>query len=269
MLIGAATVNLSGSDFGPANTRYGPLTARRSYQAAADGIPASFTASNAKIDWDSINSCTKYVSVWSGKPDIAQMASGALDAAVTAFVNTIPVGHRAFLACWHEGDGKVRSGSFTKTQWQDAQVHFAAAVKAAGRVNVHPVIILEAYQPGTGTNYADMWRTDFNGLVDALLIDGYTDNGSEAAVWEKGRLFAESQDIAWGIAEMGCRSTTVDQAWMAKQIRYAMRNGAVMATWFDNTTGGVAATPGTGAGPVGVAQCASIVNQVDPATFTL
>jgi hypothetical protein len=142
-------------------------------------------------------------------------------------------------------------------------------VKAAGRADIHPVIILEAYQPGTGTDYADMWRADFDGLVDALLIDGYTDNGSEAVAWEKGRLFAAAKGIPWGIAEMGCRSTTVDQVWMAKQIRYAMRNAAALACWFDTTTGGVAATPGTGAGPVGVAQCASIINQVDPATWTL
>lgn len=269
MLIGAATVNLGGSDFGAANTRYGPLTARRSYQAAADGIPAAFSSSNAHIDWDTTGSKTKYVSVWSCKPNISQMAAGQLNAAVTAFVNTIPAAHRALLACWHEGDGKVRSGSFSKQQWQDAQVNFATAVKAAGHANVHPAIILEAYQPGTGTDYPDMWRFDMAGLVDALLIDGYTDNGSEAAVWEAGRLFAESQGIAWGIAEMGCRSVTVDQVWMAKQVRYAMQYNAAMATWFDNATGGVAATPGTGAGPVGTAQACSIINQIDPATWTL
>jgi hypothetical protein len=274
MLIGAATPNAAGSDYSVSDTAFGPLTARRSYQTPTDfpsthGVPSSFSACNAHIDWDAAAAKSKYVSIYSCKPDIAMLGAGSLDSAVTAFVNSIPSGHRAILAAWHEGDGKVRQGAFTKSQWQDAQAEFCAAVKAVGNPDVYTSVILEAYQPGSGTDFADMWRSDLDGLVDVFLVDGYTDLGSEGQIWGKSVAFADAKGLPWGIAETGVRSGTISTSWMAKQIRYAQQNDAAAFCWFNTTTGGVLATPGTGAGPIASAQAASILHQVDPATWVL
>lgn len=269
MLIGAATNNLSGSDYAAADSAFGPLACRRSYQGAADGIPASFAVSNARIDWDATNSKTKYVSVYSCKPNVTQMGGTALDSALTAFVTSIPDDHRAILTCWHEGDSKVRQGAFTKAQWQDAVANFCQVARAVGKPNVYTSLTMTAWQPGTGTDFADMWTPDFDGVVDLFLVDGYTDLGSEASIWGDAVAFAADKGLPWGIAETGVRSGTISTSWMVKQVRYARDHDAALFCWFNTVTGGVLATPGTTAGPVASAQAASYLNQADPATWVL
>ncbi|HEY4288539.1 MAG TPA: hypothetical protein VGN00_15650 [Puia sp.] len=102
MLVGAASQNTSGSDFHALDSLAGPFTVRRSYDGGA--IPATWTASVAGID------VSHRASVYSAKPDLAQLASGALDASINAFLATIPSTHVAFLTVWHEPDGKIRKG---------------------------------------------------------------------------------------------------------------------------------------------------------------
>lgn len=243
MLIGAASVNLSGSDFPALDAVAGPFTVRRSYDT---GLPATFAASVAGID------VGKRASVWSCKPDLGLLASGALDSAITAFVASIPDTHVAWLTCWHEPDGKIRKGQFTLSDYLPAFQRFCSVVKAAGKPHVYTTQILEAWSgqhPAAGTTYADLWPGD--GLVDTYGADGYSNTGTGSALWGPAVSFALSKNIAWGIAEVGC-VTTMDTAWMQAQADYAgsraaggQHTKAAYLCWFSNVTGGVLATPGT------------------------
>jgi hypothetical protein len=126
VLIGAAGQNLGGSDYSALNSAAGPFTCRRSYNGSADfstngGVPTSFTASNAAYDYDTVADVTKYVSVYSFKPDIVAMGSSNtavnLDDEVNNFLASIPEGHPMFLSIWHEADGKARGGTFSVAVW--------------------------------------------------------------------------------------------------------------------------------------------------------
>jgi hypothetical protein len=246
MLVGAAGVNLNGSDFASLDMAAGPFTVRRSYDSA---IPATFANSVAGID------VGVRASVWSCKPDLAQLASGALDTAITAFVASIPDTHVAWLTCWHEADGKIRKNQFTLTQYLPAfqrwcrVVHDAAATY--GKAHVYTAQIQEAWSgqhPTAGTTYADLWPGD--GLVDCFAVDGYSNTGDGSTLWGPAVTFAQSKGIAWGVAEVGC-VTTMDTDWMQRQADYAeihkaggQHTRAAFFCWFSNTVGGVLATPG-------------------------
>lgn len=247
MLVGAASANLAGSDFPALDSSAGPFTCRRSYDTT---LPATFSASVAGIDVGA------RASIWSCKPDLAQLASGSLDSAIRAFVQSIPDTHVAWLTCWHEPDGKIRKSQFTLADYLPAFARWCSVVKQAvadfGKVHIYTTQILEAWSgqhPAAGTTYADLWPGD--GLVDAYGVDGYSNTGSGASLWGPAVTFATSKGIPWGIAEVGC-ATTMDTAWMQAQADYA---GATKAggqhtrcayfCWFSNTTGGVLATPGS------------------------
>jgi hypothetical protein len=271
MLMGASTVNLAGSDFATANTNYGPLAARRSYQGASATYPASFAACNAHIDWNATTMRSNYVSVFSMKPDIDDAATSALDADLENFLESIPVNHRALLTIWHEGDGKVRSNAFTKTEWQNAVGHFLERVVNFGSPNICGGVILEAYQPHSGTDYEDMiptsWHTDTT--LDWFGVDGYSDLGSKGNVWDWAIDYSQSYDVPWGVAESGVKSGSVTGNWMSDQVSYCKMNDAEFFCWFDNTVGTVLATPGTSAEGKASAQMASKLLKVDPSTWAL
>lgn len=273
MLVGAATQNAGGSDYAPLDTTAGPFTCRRSYNGTADfssthGVPTSFSASNAHIDYDTVADMTRYVSVYSFKPDVTMLGNGDLDDEVNTFLGTVPDGHPMLLTVWHEADGKVRGGTFTVAAWKKAFQRFADLVHGFGNAHLYVALVLEAYQPTTpGTLYTDMWPGD--GYADCFLTDGYTDLGSGDSVWKKGYDFAVSKSLPWGIAELGQRSGAVDPGWMAVQATYAADREAVCLCWFNNTTGPVTPTPGTGAGPLATARLASTAYYAPPAVFEL
>jgi hypothetical protein len=279
MLMGTSTPNLGGSDFAAANSSYGPLAVRRSYQGAAATYPGNFLGStcNAHIDWDSTYNKTKYVSVYSMKPNIVDAGTSALDADLDNFLESIPENHRAILTIWHEGDGKVRQGTFTKAQWQAATEHFLTRIQAFGAPYIYGAIILEAYQPADTSNsahtqYAEMINSDWygDGIIDIILVDGYSDLGTRGAVWDKFLNYnLSAADIPWGVAECGVDSGTVTGTWMSDQVQYCRDNDAEVFCWFDNTVGAVLATPGTTAAGLASAQMASKVLYQDPSTWVL
>jgi len=276
MIMGASTVNLAGSDFGTANTNYGPLGFRRSYQGAADfsgtyGIPTSFTASNAHIDWNTGTLKSNYVSIFSMKPNIDLMGNCSLDVPMMTFLQSIPTDHRIILCMWHEADGKVRQGTFTKDQWQKANERFMKLIRSFGGLNIYSGICLEAYQPHTGTDFADMipdtWYAQE--LVDCFLVDGYSDLGTKGAVWDYSINYAQLKNVPWGVAEAGVKSGTVTGTWMSDQVSYCCNADAEMFCWFDNTVGTVLATPGATAEGKASAQMASKLLYQDSSTWML
>lgn len=274
MLVGAAGQSLSGSDYAVLNASAGPFTCRRSYNGANDfasnhGVPTSFSASNAALDYDTVADMTRYVSVYSFKPDLTMLGSttGNLDARLEAFIETIPDGHPMMLTPWHEPGSKVRQGTFSAAAWIAGFRRFADVVDASGNAHLYTALIDSAYQPPTGGLYADVWPG--NEYVDVMLLDGYTDLGSGNPVWLKGRDFATLKGVPWGIGELGFRTGVVNSDWMAVQANYAQDNGAVCLCWFNSNSGGVSPTPGTAAGPLATARLASTAYKVVPALFEL
>lgn len=271
MLVGAAGVALNGSDFPALDAAAGPFTVRRSYDT---NLPATFAGSVAGMD------VGMRASVWSCKPDLAQLASGALDTAIKAFVASIPDTHVAWLTCWHEPDGKIRKGQFTLAQYVPAFTHWCQVVKAAAvtysKPHVYTTQIHEAWSgqhPAAGTTYGELWPGD--GLVDCFAVDGYSNTGSGSALWGPAVTFATSKGVPWGIAEVGCAGT-MDTAWMQAQADYATTHKAggqhtrcAYFCWFSNETGGVLATPGTN-GPAQLkAKSISQANYTDFNSFVL
>jgi hypothetical protein len=249
MLIGAASANLSGSDFAALDTVAGPYTCRRSYDVT---LPASFAASAAGID------VGLRASIWSCKPDLDQLASGALDSAIRAFVASIPPTHVCWLTAWHEPDAKIRQDVFTLAAYLPAFTRWCQVVKAAavefGRPHVYTAQVMTTWSgqhPQAGSTFPEMWPGD--GLVDCFAVDGYSNVGSGADLWGPAVTFAAGKGIPWGIGEVGC-VTTMDVAWMQAQADYAgataaggRHTRAAFLAWFSNATGGVLPTPGTDA----------------------
>lgn len=267
MLVGAAGVNLGGSDFPALDTAAGPFTVRRSYDT---NLPATFAASVAGID------VGVRASVWSCKPDLAQLASGALDTAIRAFVSSVPDTHVAWLTVWHEPDGKIRKGQFTLAAYLPAFRRFCQVVKSVGKPHVYTTQILEAWSgqhPAAGTTYSDLWPGD--GLVDCYGVDGYSNTGTGVALWGPAVTFATGKGIPWGIAEVGCAGT-MDTAWMQAQADYAGSHAAggghtkaAYFCWFSNATGGVLATPGSDSGALAKAKTISQAYYTDVNSYLL
>lgn len=271
MLIGAASANLSGSDFPGLDASAGPYTCRRSYDTT---LPATFAASVAGID------VGQRASIWSCKPDLGQLASGALDSAIRAFVSSIPDTHVCWLTTWHEPDGKIRQGQFTLADYLPAFQRWCSVVKQAatdyGKPHVYTTQIFEAWSgqhPAAGTTYADLWPG--SGLVDTIGVDGYSNTGTGSALWGPAVTFATAKGVSWGIAEAGC-VTTMDTAWMQAQADYAATHAAggqhtrcAYFCWFSNTTGGVLATPGADAAAQAKSKAIAQAYYIDVNTYLL
>lgn len=267
MLVGAASQNLDGSDFAALNSSSGPWTVRRSYDTT---LPASWAASRAGID------VGVRASVWSCKPDLAQLAAGTLDAAIIQFVSSIPDTHVAFLTCWHEPDGKIRKNEITLAQYLPAFRRFCQVAKSVGKPRVYTAQIIEAWSgqtPKAGSTYADLWPGA--GYVDCYGVDGYSNTGTTAGLWGPAVSFATSKNIPWGIAELGC-GTTMSTSWMQDQADYAATHAAggehtraAYLCWFSNSVGGMVPTPGSDTAAQAKAKAISQAYYAAPSTYVL
>ncbi|NDU76407.1 hypothetical protein GWI34_27820 [Actinomadura sp. DSM 109109] len=275
ILWGTCPQHLSGSDFAAKDAAYGPLTIRRSYQPAAAGMPASWAASNAGVDVGKRASC------WSGKPSITAMAGGDLDEQTLRFLRSVPKSHLAFVSIWHEGDGKIRKGTFRLATYTAALARFCRLVRqvqSEGWTRLHTIQILTTWSgtsPKSGTTYADTWPGD--GLVDVLGVDGYSHVGSGPTLWGPAVNFARDKGIDWAVPEIGYgRTGTRSATWLNDQVAYltstpggGKHTRCAFACWFD--TAGPISTPTPGKVPawIAAARKASRTYHTDPDEFVL
>ena len=258
MLVGAAIdpPNLSG--FQSANATMGPWTCRRGFDSGGFAS-GGFASSRSGVD------VGRWASVWSGKPDPLQMASGALDSAARTFLAGIPASHTAFVSIWHEADVKIKqkSAPYTAAQYKAAWRRFFGLVREAQatKPNLYGCLIFGAYSyinPKPGATLAELWPgegPDGRPYVDCVAYDGYSFTGAESGdhMWGAGRQFADDHGVAWGIAEAGLTtdvtSGTAGATWMQTQADYAAAHGAgghksaAFLCWFGSTVGGVLQTP--------------------------
>ncbi|QFG20798.1 hypothetical protein [Actinomadura sp. WMMB 499] len=275
ILWGAAGDNLSGSDYPQLDDRYGPLTIRRVYQRPRDGIPRSWAASNAGAD------AGKRASCWSGKPDMAAVASGSLDERILGFLRSVPKAHVAFVTIWHEPDVKLKNGTFSLSTYRAGFRRFcrlAKRVQEDGWSRLYTVQIVTTWagtNPSKGRTYADMWPGD--GLVDCYGADGYSHVGSKESLWGPAVEFARSRGIPWCVPEIGYGNRgSQNVSWMKDQIAYMTTTAAggkhtrcAFACWFD-TAGPISnPTPGNDRAWIAAARKASREHFFDHSRFVL
>ncbi|TDD37903.1 hypothetical protein E1287_07550 [Actinomadura sp. KC06] len=248
MLVGAANTIPNSNESGwltYAATVPGPQTVRRTYSSEAAGVPSSWAVTGAGSD------VGKRASVWSFKPNITQMASGALDAQVTNLISSIPDTHVAMLALWAEADRHVRLGAFTAAQWRAAHTRFASIVRAVGKPRVWIYLSHTSYlwDPinTRGPAPEDVWPGD--GQVDIYGQDGYG-----YATWPDpetlfggGLAEARSRNVPWGIFESGADEHPSDATrksnWMTSVADWAAtqgsggRPGCEALVWFNSAVG--------------------------------
>ena len=88
------------TQYTPLNTAVGPMLARRSYDSS---LPSSFATSAAASDV-----AAGRHSYWSWKPDPINFKNSAgQQAAFSAFLDTIPVGHKVTIFCHHEPENNM------------------------------------------------------------------------------------------------------------------------------------------------------------------
>jgi hypothetical protein len=274
MLIGAASVGVSAADashWEELDVSAGPWQVRRSYNSG--GIPATWAASAAGSD------VGKRASIWSAKPDPVQMASGSLDTATVAFLQSIPDTHTAFVTIWHEPDVKIKQQSVTWTAAQYIAAHrrFFELVRQVGKPHVYTVWIIGAYaylHPKAGATMDELWPgNDATGrpYADVVASDGYSETTAETGegMWGGVRQFAADKGVAWGIGEVGFTTNVTSgptaATWLQTQADYAAANGAgphasaAFFSMFNSTVGGVLLAPE--AFPETIAQSAAISQQ--------
>jgi hypothetical protein len=135
----------------------GKLQILRTYDGGAPATWASVSTANG--------SRTAAVPGWrtrsswhSMKPDVAALASGALDGWVRDYLYSIPeTGHVRMLTIQHEPKGRVAAGAFTAEQWASAQIRFGNVVRDVQ----HPDVLF-------GPCFAAQWDLTGTGNVDTL-----------------------------------------------------------------------------------------------------
>lgn len=247
MLVGESRNNGNTALFDAMAAQAGPYTVARAYQS---GQWRSTWA--ADVGGPDVG---KRATVYSCKPDMTQMASGALDSSLKAFVASIPDSHICFLAMWHEPDVKFRKGTLLIPAWLAAMQRFADVITAVGKPHVYVSIILSNWSyvgAGEGNGSPDQfWQPGFAGKVDNFGVDFYlTSNTPTSGAHEQdpGIAFADLHGLSYGIAEIGLLTSvsnlTVGATWMQTHADYASTNGGAgphkscaYLCWFDQNVG--------------------------------
>jgi hypothetical protein len=166
-LMGAAAINVA--TFNKLNADAGPLKVRRSYNQL---IPVSFARSTAASD-----AAAGRVSYWSFRPNPKTFTGDKTQQAkLSAFLNTIPKGHKTVVIALHEPEDEIRNGTFTLAQWGATNNKVSEIVKAKKRPELRFGISLMG--PWTFDSrspyYKYKWESVLNfSRIDVVGIDPY------------------------------------------------------------------------------------------------
>ena len=165
-VIGVTGGNEAG--FNAINAQVGPVLACRTYNTT---LPASWATSAAASDV-----AAGRHSYWSWKPAVATFpTSTSQKDAFSAFLDTIPAGHKATIVAWHEPEDDIEGGAWTLAQWTALQNAVSAIVKGKGRPNLRVGVCLMG--PWTFDTRSGRTAWDWSGLnwanIDVVGIDPY------------------------------------------------------------------------------------------------
>lgn len=231
----------------------GPWTVSRSFNAGT--FEGSWAGSIGAPD---VGRCASSLS-W--KPDMTQMASGALDATVTNLISGIPDSHLCFVEIWHEADVKQRKNALPVdlATFNAAKLRFYTLVKAVGKPHVYTNLILSNYSfitSGITSGRPDsFWVGDTGSsrVIDVVGFDTYmisntslggTHQLAPCVAW------ADAKGAGAAIPELGLDAAVTDYtagaAWLTDVATYARttkcgpHRGFAYTTQFDT---GVPPTP--------------------------
>jgi len=158
--------------FTPLNSVVGPMLMRRSYDGA---LPSSFAASAAASDV-----AAGRHSHWSWKPSATGfVGSTSQQAAFTAFLNTIPAGHKVTIYCHHEPENNMSDFAGGIVGYGALQNKVADLVRAVGNPNLRfgPCFMGPWTFDTRSAYYAwiDQWATVMDwSKFDVIGIDPYS-----------------------------------------------------------------------------------------------
>lgn len=152
--------------------RVGQILCFHNYDSPNDGVPSSYSAS-AVGDAASLGATVAYMSI---RPDIAQTASGALDAQLTALAKTIPAG--TYFSWWAEGEAS-RFGH-NKTDFRNGLKRVYQVMKAANPgMLIGPCFMTYSLTSGSGFPLDDWILSPITDSADFISWDGYNSNASK------------------------------------------------------------------------------------------
>jgi hypothetical protein len=161
----APVVGASAADnasFNALDAAAGPLRARRTYDSA---LPRSFSTSKAASDV-----AARRTSYWSFRPNVATFATdAAAQAAFSAFLDTIPAGHRTVVVAWHEPEDNIRAGQFTLARWGATNNKIGQIIRSKHRPELRHGICLMG--PWTFDSRSPYYRYDWTSVLDLSLVD--------------------------------------------------------------------------------------------------
>lgn len=238
--------------FNTAQATAGPWTICRRYQSGMFG--STFAADSSGCG----NDIGKRATFYSAKPNLASMASGALDAATLAWLNSVDDSHILFVTIWHEPDIKLRGGSFTSTDvtnWHAAQNQFVSLVRSLAKPHVYVGTCLSSYPSlfggaGQPTQF-EVAGIDFIGWDSYLYSNTATTGAHE---WASIVAYCEKLGVAYGVGEFGLNGAvsnlSTGTTWLGTQATYLASHGttrhpgsAAFVCLFDANVGGEIAIP--------------------------
>lgn len=158
-------------EFAAHEAEVGTVAVHRHYDA---GMPATWAATTAATypGWEDRWTWT------SVKPNVVDLASGALDETVGAWLDSIPPanpGIRRMLTCWHEPEPKVVDGTFTNAQWKAAAYRFGQLVAATNRADLlyGPVFTSHFNLAPLSTKVDDLWNATEDDLASVCDFIGW------------------------------------------------------------------------------------------------
>jgi hypothetical protein len=180
-------------------------------------------------------------SVASVKSDIARMASGADDALVAGFVQSIPAGWPVTLIWQHEPENPSKAND--PALYRKAAARFATVVHeyAPPAVRVGHCLMGYTFTAASGRNPLDWWPGD--AAVDVVCPDPYSFTTTRPALFTESAVgavaahaFAVDHGKPFGIAEWGCYDLPgTDRAGFVRSGTGWLRDvGAEFACWFHN-----------------------------------
>jgi hypothetical protein len=242
MLLGANVPSInSWAEWTARGATVGAMGVRRCYNT---GMPATWAASAAAPT--SGHGIVNWLSV---RPDAASMASGALDAAVTSFVNSIPAGEQVMLTPLHEPENNT--GTVPAATWVAAVQRFYDVAKAARpSTKIGPVLMGYTFDPKSGRKvsdwnvgaaHCDFYGIDFyNGYHYPLTGNSNTWNPPVGTQVVNFQAFCDSIGKPGAVGEF---ASSEDQTgigpqrkidWTTGYLNYAHTHGWLAMCWFDS-----------------------------------
>lgn len=165
----------SDSDWSGLSAAVGGILVSRTYNTPSVGVPSSYGASSAKHD-AARGAAISSISI---RPSIADTASGALDAAITAFVQSCPAG--TWITYWAEIDAITRFGTPASQAVAAYQRFYNVAKSANPSCRYGPCYMTFTWTTAASGYPPSQWFTLADGSfisADFIGLDGYNEKAS-------------------------------------------------------------------------------------------